>query len=142
MCARHVDGSVRTVAVGGLVVGLSHPHAVACGLCPVAARRHVTPTTSPVLGPVEEHSWASPVGAPANPRQLANDQRVRRALDDRNHQPGERVANGNEAAGEAAIAFRLETPRTGAPSENPVDFGQGIDPRLFGCVASFGERTK
>ena len=139
---RQVDGSFRPIAVGRFVVGPPHPHSVPRGLGSVTARRHVTPATTPVLGSVEEHSRASPVGAPTDPGQLADDQRIGRALDDRNHQPGERVTNGHEAAGEATIAFRLETPGAGTPSQDPVDLGQSVGACFFGRVASFGERTQ
>src|SRR5689334_33124 len=107
MAGWHVDRSVRSVAVGHVVVGLSHPYAMSRGLGPVPARSHVTPPPSPVLGPVEEYARASPVGAATDPGQLADDQRISRALDDRNHQAGKRVANGNETTSEAAIPFRL-----------------------------------
>src|SRR6186713_3462204 len=121
MRAWHIDWFFRAVAVGRSVVGLPHPHAVARGLGPVAAGCHVTPPASPVLGSVKEHTRAAPVGAPTDPGQFANHQRVGRALDDRNHQPGERVADGNETTCEAAIAFWLEPSRTGTPPQNPVD---------------------
>ena len=142
MCVWHVDGSFRSIAVGRFVVNLPHPHPVAGGLGPVTARGHVTPATSPVLGSVEEHSRAAPVGASTDPGQLADDQRIGGTLDDWNHQPRERVTNGNEATSEATVAFRLETPGAGAPSQDSIDLGQSISACLFGGVASFGERTE
>lgn len=112
------------------------------GLRPVAARRHVTPPASAVLRTVEEHTGAARVGAAANARELAEDEGIRRRLDDRDHEAGEGVSDRNERALEGAVAARLEATGAGASAEDAVDLVDGVEPNLHHVHPALGERPE
>jgi len=122
-----------------LTVSLTHPTAMARGLRAVSAGRHVAPAPPPVLRPIIEYARAAAIGASPNAGQLADYKRICCALDDRYHEPRERVADGNEASRKRPIALELETPRTGTSTENAIDLGKRVAPRLFGVMPTFSQ---
>src|SRR5437762_4111360 len=93
----------------------------------VAARGHVAPASPAILRAVVEDAHAARIGAAADARELAEDERVGGGLDDRDDETGEGVAHGDEAACERAVGAEIDASRAGAAAEHAIDRGQPVD---------------
>jgi hypothetical protein len=117
-------------------------HPVAGRLRPVSTSSHVAPAASTILCLILKHASAPRVGAAPHAWELAENERVGGALDDRDEETGEGIADGHEGAGEAAVAAQLDAPRAGTASEDPVDLTQGFEPNIPYSVAAFGKTAQ
>ena len=121
-------------------VALARPEARR--LCPIAAGGHVAPAPAPVPRRVVENPRASPIGAPPDAKQLTTDQRFGGRLDDRDHEPGERVTDRHEALVERSIVAELHAAVSRAASQHAIDLGERVGTRLLEDGASFGQRPQ
>src|SRR5258705_866854 len=79
----------------------------------VAAGGHGAPAPASVLRVVEEHALASLIRTAADARQLTQDQRVRRRLDNGDHEAGERIADRYERSNEGSVGAEIDATRAG-----------------------------
>jgi len=105
----------------------------------IAARRHVAPAASAILGPVEKHARATLVGTAPNAHELAQHERIGRRLDDGDHQACERVAYWNEAAHELSVRSTLETADARTSAQHAIDLAYGVLPNVIRCDAPLGQ---
>src|SRR6476659_9049216 len=91
---------------------------MARGFGAIATGGHVAPTTASVLGVVEEHTLTARIGAATHTRQLAENERIGRGLDDRDHESGERVSDRDERANERSVGAQVDATRAGTASEH------------------------
>jgi hypothetical protein len=114
-------------------------HPMPCRLRAIPARRHVAPPAPAVLRLILKDSPASRVGAAADSRELAEDERVRRALHNRNEQSGEGVANGDKGSRKGAVGAHLHAARAGTSAEDAVDLAERLEPYVLEFLALFGQ---
>jgi hypothetical protein len=114
-------------------------HAVPCRLRTIPARRHVAPSSPPVLRLVLKDASAPRIGTAPDAGELSQNERVGGALHDRDEQTGEGIADGYERAREAAVAAQLDPAGAGTASEDAVDLTQRLGPDVPQCLATLRE---
>jgi len=115
---------------------------MACRLRTISTGRHVAPAAPPILGRIEENAHAAGVGAAANPIQLPGDKRVRRRLNDGDHEAGECVAHRDERTTKCTVGLEVHAARAGTATEDTIYLGQRIHSDPVADDAAFSERAE